>query len=139
MNSTDRLPVALFILRVGVFIVMAAWSLDKLLNPGHAGAVFENFYYLPGLGAGILMAIGVVQLAIELAFLAGLYKFWSYGIVLVTHAVSTLSSWRQYLDPFNNLLFLAAIPMLAACIALFLLRDQDTLFTLSGGGPTQAS
>jgi len=44
----------------------------------------------------------------------------------VMHAVSTLSSFPQYIDAFNNLLFFAAWPMLAACIALFLLREHDT-------------
>jgi len=46
---------------------------------------------------------------------------------LVLHAVSTLSSFKQYLAPFDgpNLLFFAAWPMLAACFALFILRDLD--------------
>jgi putative oxidoreductase len=34
---------------------------------------------------------------------------------------------------FDNLLFFAAWPMLAACIALYLLRDQDTLLTVKIG------
>jgi hypothetical protein len=36
------------------------------------------------------------------------------------------------LDPFTdaNLLFFAAWPMLAACIALFLLREHDTLLSI---------
>jgi hypothetical protein len=56
-------------------------------------------------------------------------KRYTYGLVLVFHGVSTLSSWKQYiLEP--NLLFFAAWPMLAACIALYLLRDLDTLFTV---------
>ncbi len=121
---------SLLLLRVSVFIVMAMWSLDKLLVPDHAAAVFENFYFITGIGASTLLVIGLAQLAIEVAFVLGLWKFWTYGFVLVTHAISTLSSWKQYLDPFNNMLFLAAIPMLAACIALFLLRDQDRMFTL---------
>lgn len=125
-----HLGVSLFILRVTVFIVMAMWSLDKLLNPGHAAAVFENFYFLAGMGATVLLVIGLVQLAIEIAFVLGLWKFWTYGFVLVTHAISTISSWQQYLDPFNNMLFLAAIPMLGACIALFLLRDDDQHLSL---------
>ena len=124
------LQVSLFILRVSVFIVMAMWSIDKLINPGHAAAVFENFYFIAGLGAGVLLVIGLVQLAMEVAFVLGAWKFWTYGFVLVTHAVSTLSSWQQYLDPFNNMLFLAGIPMLGACIALFLLREDDKLFSL---------
>ncbi len=121
---------SLLLLRVSVFIVMAMWSLDKLLVPDHAAAVFENFYFITGIGASTLLVIGLAQLAIEVAFVLGLWKFWTYGFVLVTHAISTLSTWKQYLDPFNNMLFLAAIPMLAACIALFLLRDQDRMFTL---------
>jgi len=106
------------------------WSLDKLIQPGHAAAVFESFYFISSTGTEILMIIGLAQLAIEITFLLGLWKFWTYGFVLITHTVSTLSSWKQYLDPFNNMLFLAAIPMLAACIALFLLRKEDRMLTL---------
>ncbi|GAM59117.1 membrane protein [Vibrio ishigakensis] len=43
------------------------------------------------------------------------------------HAGSTLSSFGKYLDPFNNLLFFTAWPMLAACFVLYLLQDYDTL------------
>jgi putative oxidoreductase len=130
MSAQRKLETSLLLLRIGVFIVMAMWSLDKPLKPDHAAAVFENFYFIAGIGAGVLLAIGLIQLAIEVAFLLGLWKFWTYGFVLVTHAISTLSSWKQYLDPFNNMLFLAAIPMLAACIALFLLRKEDGMLTL---------
>jgi len=58
----------------------------------------------------------------------GFTKRWTCGIVLVLHAVSTLSSFGRYLDPWKNLLFFAAWPMLAACITLYLLRDEDTLY-----------
>ncbi len=130
MGIERKLEISLLLLRIGVFIVMAMWSLDKLIQPGHAAAVFENFYFISGIGTEILVAIGLAQLAIEIAFLLGLWKFWTYGFVLITHTISTLSSWKQYLDPFNNMLFLAAIPMLAACIALFLLRKEDRMLTL---------
>lgn len=130
MFKNKNLPIALFILRVSVFVVMAMWSIDKLVNPGHATAVFENFYFISGMSSTILLVIGLVQLAIEIAFVLGLWKFWTYGFVMVTHAISTLSSWQQYLDPFNNMLFLAAIPMLGACIALFMLRDEDRYLSL---------
>lgn len=126
----QSLQVSLLILRISVFIVMAMWSLDKLVNPGHAAAVFENFYFIGGMGGTALLVIGLAQLAIEVAFVLGLWKLWTYGFVMITHAVSTLSSWQQYLDPFNNMLFLAAIPMLGACIALFLLREEDRYLSL---------
>jgi len=130
MLQTTRLQWSLLSLRVGVFIVMLMWTLDKFIQPEHSGKVFENFYGLAGLGSTIFMIIGLLELLLILAFLAGLYKRLTYGIVLLIHGISTFSSFQQYLDPFNNLLFFAAWPMLAACISLYLLRAEDTLFTL---------
>lgn len=129
MNEKNRIEWSLFLLRLGVFIVMFAWTLDKFLNPGHAAKVFENFYFIGGLGQEIMMIIGAAELLIILAFVAGLWKRFTYGFVMIVHAVSTFSSWKQYTTDIN-LLFFAAWPMLAACVALYLLRDLDTKFTL---------
>jgi len=128
--DTQRIANALLLLRLGVFIVMLMWTLDKFVNPQHSAAVFENFYGLGGLGPTAFMVVGALQLVVVLAFVAGFMKRYSYGIVLVLHTISTLSSWQQYLNPFDNLLFFAAWPMLAACIALYMLRDLDTRWTL---------
>lgn len=125
-----RLSWSLFLLRAGVFIVMLMWTLDKFVQPEHAAAIYENFYAIGGLGSAVFYVIGAIQMIIILSFLAGIMKTWSYGAVLLFHSVSTLSSYNQYLDAFSNLLFFAAWPMLAACVALFLLRDFDTRFTL---------
>ncbi|MEQ8558194.1 MAG: hypothetical protein RIB03_07735 [Henriciella sp.] len=125
----QSLEISLLLLRLGVALVMAMWALDKLINPGHAAGVFGNFYSLD-VGTAMLYAIGSVQLVIIAAFAAGAFKVITYGAVLIMHAGSTLSSWQQYLQPFDNLLFLAAWPMLAACIALFLLRHEDRLLAV---------
>ncbi|MEX0745473.1 MAG: DoxX family membrane protein [Phycisphaeraceae bacterium] len=130
MEMQRRLAISLLLLRLGVFIVMVMWTLDKFVNPGHAAAVAENFYKMGGLGSAALYLIGAVQLVVVLAFVAGFFKRISYGLVLLMHAVSTFSSYQQYIDAWNNLLFFAAWPMLAACIALYLLRDTDTLLSL---------
>lgn len=122
-----RLRVSLLALRLSVFVVMIAWSLQKLLAPEGVAGIFESFYFLPGLSVAVMYGIALAQIAIEIGFLLGVARFWTYGFVLITHGISTLASWRQYLDPFGNMLFLAAIPMLAACFVLFLLRDEDTL------------
>lgn len=128
--SNTRLQYSLFLLRIGVFVVMLMWTLDKFINPEHAAAIFENFYGIKDLGVSVVMVLAALELLILLAFLAGLFKRFSYGAVLLFHAVSTISSFRQYLDPWDHLLFFAAWPMLAACIALYLLRDEDSLFTI---------
>ena len=133
MDDKERIGLSLFTLRLGVFLVMAVWTADKFLNPGHAAAVYEHFYFISkGFAESSMIFIAVVESLILLAFIAGIQKRITYGLVFLLHAVSTLSSWKMYLDPFTipNILFWAAWPMLAACFTLYLLRDMDTQFTL---------
>jgi len=125
-----RISLALLWLRLGVFITMLMWTLDKFVQPEHAARVFENFYGLGGLGENAFLIIGGLELVLIVAFVLGVAKRFTYGAVLLLHLISTLSSYQQYLDPFKNLLFFAAWPMLAACAALYLLRDLDTRFVV---------
>lgn len=133
MTDYDKkLQLSLLFLRVTVFLVMFMWTIDKFVNPGHAAKVYESFYYIAGLESLVMYAIGAIEMIILLLFLAGYKKKFAYGAVLILHAVSTLSSFNQYLAPFEgpNLLFFAAWPMLAACVTLFLLRDQDKMLSI---------
>ena len=131
-NQDKKLQVSLLLLRLTVFLVMFMWTIDKFINPGHAAKVYESFYYIAGLESVVMYALGSIEISILLLFLAGYKKTFTYGAVLVFHAVSTLSSFKQYLSPFEgpSLLFFAAWPMLAACITLFLLRDQDRMLSI---------
>ncbi|MCF6196380.1 MAG: hypothetical protein L3J50_06715 [Emcibacter sp.] len=130
--ARGKIEWALFLLRLGVFIVMFAWTLDKFLDPSHGVKVFEFFLFIKGLETSVMMALGAVEMIIILAFLAGLWKRYTYGFILIVHAISTFSSWKQYTIDVN-LLFFAAWPMLAACIVLYMLRDLDVKFTIRGG------
>lgn len=128
--TINRLSISLFALRISVFAVMLMWTLDKFINPAHASAVYQKFYGIKA--EGILMtALAVAELILVIAFVFGIKRNISYGLVLTLHGVSTLSSWPQYLSPFAgaNLLFFAAWPMLAACLVLYLYRNDDQLFT----------
>ncbi len=132
-DSTPRhLPLSLLLIRASVVLMLAPWVVDKFINPSHAIGVFDHFYGLGGVAETLVFVVGVVQVLILLAFAIGALKFWSYGLVLLMHAGSTLSSWKQYLNPYDgaNLLFFAAWPMLAALVALFLLREHDTLLSV---------
>lgn len=124
-----QLPRALLSLRLGVFIVMFMWTIEKFVNPSHATGIFASFYGIEGLGEGLIFALALAELLIVLAFVAGLYKRWTYGAILLIHGATTLVSWKYYLG-FSNMLFFAAWPMFAACYALYILRDSDTLLTL---------
>lgn len=127
-----NLKFSLLSLRVSVFIVMLFWTIDKMINPEHANNVFQKFYHIGSFSKSLMMAIGVIELVLIVAFLAGIKKRFTYGLVFLLHFISTVSSYQQYLNPFEkgNLLFFAGIPMLAACFTLFLHREDDTLLTL---------
>jgi hypothetical protein len=132
MNTDNRLPLSLFFLRFGVFIVMFIWTIDKFVRPGHAATVFENFYFISVTSDIFIYAVGTIEMVFLAGFLLGYQKKLTYGAVLLLHSISTLSSYKQYLSPFEgpNLLFFAAWPMLAACFALYYLRDMDTLWVI---------
>lgn len=119
-----QLGLGLLALRLSIALVFIMWALDKVLVPEHAMKVFSGFYGLD-ISSGFSVALGIAQLVFIGIFVAGLWKNLTYLAILVLHAGSTFSSFAKYLDPFNNLLFFAAWPMLAACFALYLLRGHD--------------
>lgn len=136
-DIAGRLSLSLLLLRLSLGLVMMVWAFDKILNPGHGAAVLDGFYGLSGIGEQVIRAIGVVQGIIVLGFLLGVAKTWTYGAVLLMHAVTTLVSWSAYLEPLKNILFFSAWPMLAGLVTLFLLRGEDRIVTVAGrGDPT---
>ncbi len=128
ITMQGRIELALFLLRLGVFIVMIAWAIDKIVNTEHALGVFADFYFIKGFADQMMVGLGVIEVVILLAFMAGMWKKYTYGFVMVIHGISTFSSWEYYLKP--SLLFYAAWPMLAACVALYMLRDLDVKYTM---------
>ncbi len=129
MSVQRRLPLALLFLRLGVFIVMLMWTLDKFVKPDHAIGIFKRFYLISDISQNFLMVIASLQLAVVIAFVIGFKKRFSYAIIFAMHAVSTIAAYNKYLD-FSSLLFFAAWPMLAACFALYYLRDAGTIFVI---------
>ena len=127
MNSDRRLAWVLLVLRASIFLVMLMWTLDKFIRPDHAAAVFEHFYALASLSWWASYVLGGGELLLLLGFILGIWQRFTYGAVLALHAVSTVSSYYQYFHPYQdtNLLFFAAWPMLAACVAVYLLRHAD--------------
>lgn len=89
MSRPAPLQLSLWFMRISIFIVMLMWTLDKFINPAHSAKVFENFYFLAGLGDSVMAIIGAVELIILAGFVLGLYKRFCYGAVLAFHAVFT--------------------------------------------------
>lgn len=130
MTDSRRLQAALFCLRLGIGVFFLLWSLDKFAAPDSTVKIFSHFYKT-SIAKTTAYFIGALELGLSLVFLAGLWKRWTYGAILLLHAVSTLSTYPQLLSPFGkNHLFIAALPVLAACAALYLLREEDRLYSL---------
>lgn len=132
--TRDRaLETSLLLLRLSLGVFFLVWSIDKITNPGHTQAVFENFYMMP-ISPEIALAAGIVQTVVVAAFMAGAFKTLSYGALMLMHTVSTLSTWQQLVTPYQGgaaILFWAAVPVLFALIGLFVLRERDRLLSIS--------
>lgn len=120
------------LLRLSITAFMLVWSVEKLVKPEGYVKIFQYFYSL-SFDVGTVYAIGIVQTAFVIAFALGLFRSLTYGLMVVMNAVTLIVSLPQILDPYGgqtNHLFVASIPVLAACVVLFLLREQDNKMTV---------
>ena len=128
MTFDKKLQISLFSLRLGVFVVFMAWALDKIFAYEHNSTMISHYYGVD-LSELFLTSLGIAELVLLIAFLVGKYKTFTYGVILIAHTVTTLVSAKRLFPPYeiHQLLYFGALPMLAACLALFLLRERDTL------------
>lgn len=138
MTSERNTQLALFSLRLTLFIMMILWAYLKFAAPGaYAGdggekaGIFASFYGI-SIGQNIVLGIGIAQIIFLLAYLAGLFKTITVGGVLLMNAITLLVSMPKILNPFEqpNLLFVASVPILGASLAHFLMRKDDTFLSM---------
>ncbi|MEL7495441.1 MAG: DoxX protein [Cyanobacteria bacterium J06554_11] len=101
MTSTRKMEIGLAMIRITTATFFLVWSLEKIIVPEIAQEVFARFY-ASTISPGTSITIGIVQAAIVLLFLAGLFKLWTYGAILGMQAVSTLSSYEPLLNPYRT-------------------------------------
>lgn len=134
-----EIGIPLLILRIGLGVFLLLFGIDKLVAPHTAAAIFVDFYGLETVSAGLVYGAGLVEIVLALAILAGLWKTLTYGLGLAVHAVSTLTTYPELLSPFGeNHMYIAAVPVLAAFVALYLLRQHDALWTVGARGAAAA-
>lgn len=150
MNETRKIEISLFIIRISTAIFLGLWASLKFIRPEWAENIVKGSYKLKNLGLESLpveaaYGMGVLQLAIVIAFAFGLWRFWTYGLMMAMSAVGVIGSigaLLPYFHPetgellmgyarFPRNLMLTSIPTLGALIALFIMRDMDNLFSLS--------
>jgi putative oxidoreductase len=137
-----RIPAALLILRFFLAMFLLQWSIEKLILPDAAARIASNFYGVM-LPVSASYVLGVAELILSLALLAGFYRTISYGLSLLVHTVTVIVSWRQLFDPWGlakagNHLWISTWPTWGGFAALFLMRDWDT-WTVGGWRQSQGA
>jgi uncharacterized membrane protein YphA (DoxX/SURF4 family) len=126
---TERWALAVLRVSLGVFLLL--WGVEKFVIPEVTVRIWGAFYGV-GLAAALVPLVGALESALALAVTVGIWRRVTYGLGLLLHAVSVAATWRQLLDPWGlrsggapNHLFLAGVPVLAAFVTLYLMRDRD--------------
>ncbi len=126
-----RLTASLALLRVTLGAFLLVWAVMKFVLPKGTIGIFRKFYSV-NIDADISMVLGALEGTLAILVIVGLWRTWSYGLAALVHGFSQLSSWRQTLDPWAlylndrpKMLFWAGVPVAAAFIVIWLLRDQD--------------
>lgn len=138
--ASNSLRFSLFSLRITLFLFMMMWAVLKITNPGSYGVsdtgagIFGSFYGV-NLGQTVVLLVGVAQILFLLVFAVGAAKLLTTGGVLAMNLVTLVVSMPSILTSLGgegNLLFAASLPVLGASLALFLMRDADTLLSVGG-------
>ncbi|MEM9908679.1 MAG: DoxX protein, partial [Cyanobacteria bacterium P01_D01_bin.44] len=77
MTSTRKTEIGLATIRITTAAFFLVWSIEKIVAPELAQKVFARFY-ASNISTGFSITIGILQTAIVLLFLAGLFKLWTY-------------------------------------------------------------
>lgn len=126
-------PTLLFT-RLSIFYFLLPWQLMRFVSPDSAKGIAAKYYHVSELPDMLGLAIGVFWLALLIAFVLGLKKSISYALVLILHAGAVIYTLPYYIPTLENfnILFLAAIPTIAAMALLYILRKEDTMLSLGG-------
>ena len=148
IHQQKRLEVSLFIIRITAAIFLGLWATLKFHRPSWTQNIFKGSYGLESLGLETLppeasYLLGGIQILIVLAFALGLWKTWTYGLMMLMSAAGVLGSLGSYVGineageiianytKYPRNLMLTAIPTLGALTALFIMRHSDNFLSLS--------
>ncbi len=133
LSPQDRLDaLALLILRLGLAWFIFLWAAHKIITPAQYQSLARSIDGVEVSLAQVYLA-GGVQAALCLLVVVGMFRYFSYGSLLVMHFFTVLRRLDGFLDPFavnargfpvnrNQVIDLA---VLAAFIALVLLIRRD--------------
>lgn len=125
--------IGLLMLRVTMGWLMVMWGLDKLVNVEHGVRVANAFYFGLGASSAIQSGFGVLQIALGVLIVLGLWRRTAYPALTLITAATAIGVWRSIVDPWGwvlegaNVLFYPSAIILSAAIVLWGTIDQDAL------------
>lgn len=121
----------ILVLRIGLSLFLGWQAIDKILVPEENVKILSELYQL-NFNANTVIAIGACQLSLTFFIFFAFFKTWSYGIGLFFQLAAAVLAYQHFFDPLGKSIFLSTpIPILTAFLALFLLREYDTRFTVA--------
>ena len=131
--SIKNLPKGLLLIRITTVLFLLPWVVMKFTKPESTIGIFAKYYKIGNLPETAALGVAVIWALLLLAFALGFKKRISYGLVALFHGLSTFFTIPAMLPPYEGgqMLFLAAMPTFGALVLLYLMRDHDTIGTIS--------
>jgi uncharacterized membrane protein len=129
----NSLKAVLLFTRLAIFYFLLPWQLIRFAKPEAINNI-SNKYYKFAASEMFSMISGVLMMLLLIAFVTGFKKRISYGLVLILHTIGTIMTTPYLIVGSDNInmLFLAAIPTIAAMALLYILREEDTILSFKG-------
>jgi len=122
---------SLFLLRLSIGLLVFWWGLDKVTDVEHAVGVSDAFYSGLLSSPAVMPILGVLQMLVGAAYVAGFQRAWVNWVVLLINTGSMVGVWRSIVDPFGhfmdgtNALFFPSLTVFAGCLVLIAFRDEE--------------
>jgi len=126
-------PFSLLALRITIALLVLLWGIDKLVDPGHALRVSDNFYRGLLSHGALMPVLGTLQVSLALLAMVGLFRRIVDPLILLVNLGSMIGVWRSLVDPWGwflegtNVLFFPSVIVVAGCLVLIAFRDEETL------------
>lgn len=131
--TLPNLRIPLFFTRISIAYFLLPWVLMRFTKPDGAKGIAAKYYKISAMPEIATTIIGVLWVALLIAFVVGFKKRISYGLVFLLHALGTAFTLPYLIlgTEKMNIMFFAAIPVIGAMWLLYVLREHDTMLSLN--------
>ena len=133
-GDTAMKAISLLLLRVSTGLLLPIWAIVRLAATDQAIGVSDKYYFGLVSNEAMQIGLGIVQLALGLAVIAGLFRRIAYPLQAVWLGLGALFVWTSIVDPLGivfgqdnvNILFFPSLTVFVATLVLIAFRDEDT-------------